>query len=1089
MTSVAVDPYVLFIGGQTFSSSAQIADIWNTQTETLQTIDIPDSLLGTSQVVGRSVFLHSSRQTLYALNVDTLEWTHYGTYSIRSMITNGTHLFALMDEPANLIQVFDPISTLSRWTKLMTVTTGANRLLFGSANNMLYAVGSRLTYYIHLTNLTVGLYAYPTLEASTNVIYLVDDDIYMVYQDTLVIHNPLQQRSSQYIFDRLFVGGFATFHNGTLYVPEGFQGEGVRTLNVKSIFHPLPNVDRTTAPIMFERGVMFWEQRQESRIYTYNVEATEFMFHEHPAFVSGLSAFNRRLLIGDKLIFRSGTQDASVQHLFIYNFDDGAMNVVNTPDGFAFGTATSLGEIGAFLTGGLKIFLYNTTSNTFSWRQFPIRPNNLFATRDMLVLDINRKLVFWSPYTDEMDDTSLESHLAQPVTLDTMIITMIFLPNWWTPETTVAVVYDVVTGETQRKNSKIFPVYRMFSRVVNQYVVFVGETLDRTGLRVEIFDSIARRWIEFDLPSARPANRLLDFTNIGDVMFFGVGLFIDIYDLSTNKLSVFPFQVPQLQTLNSIGSKLIVASSSSRGTVAEYVLLIYEYSNRRYFTTSFYSTTSASSVLTWKNSILLLFHQHLKMEIPAVFDAFDDTQLFIGQSTNFSVRASGQGLRYAWTQDNRRLSERLETLQLSNVTLSSEGTYKLTIVDNCDRPMEHSAQLLVHHKPYFSALLEDSIALCHEEIYMSVEARGKDVEYRWSVNDELQSNGSGLTLTREKLLCNSSSNVCVTAHNPSGEVTSCARVRLAELDALITGPFPAVQPSQWHAEQVVELQVNILDEDCQQHDWLKDGVLLVSFTSASSKCRVELDTAMAYSQFVVAMQCGKNITSRPFIFGEISALPIWGLVLILLGITAAVAVFITVLVLYRKRLIQSRHIEVELTTLLSKAKTESLKKDAMPIINATTWEWVPTDDFSFRSIGNLPLTVNSTELCYAEKGAPLDVDMYYNRVIKFENKSKEVKGLQQKLLSGVTVDIYAPKSPKYQIIIEPASFVLESNEAKEITISLKMRMTTKCKLTLVLVLEQYKIYSAIEFKVASNMSTWIDLEEIQKSGEFLGGGG
>jgi hypothetical protein len=175
--------------------------------------------------------------------------------------------------------------------------------------------------------------------------------------------------------------------------------------------------------------------------------------------------------------------------------------------------------------------------------------------------------------------------------------------------------------------------------------------------------------------------------------------------------------------------------------------------------------------------------------------------------------------------------------------------------------------------------------------------------------------------------------------------------------------------------------------------------------------------------------------------------------------------------------------------MLTQAKTESLKKDAMPIIKDTVWEWKPTYDFAYKSLDGLPRAVNTSKLQFGD-GNLLDVDMVSQSDVIFSlNDGNSKKLLKQPLLNGLRVDIYAPMSPKYEISIEPASFELAPNSSAHVAVSVKMQMTAKCNITLVLVLEQHKIYSAIEFKVTSNMSTWIDLEEIQMTGEFLGGGG
>jgi hypothetical protein len=87
------------------------------------------------------------------------------------------------------------------------------------------------------------------------------------------------------------------------------------------------------------------------------------------------------------------------------------------------------------------------------------------------------------------------------------------------------------------------------------------------------------------------------------------------------------------------------------------------------------------------------------------------------------------------------------------------------------------------------------------------------------------------------------------------------------------------------------------------------------------------------------------------------------------------------------------------------------------------------------------------------------------------------------------VDIYVPKSPKYEIVVEPASFNVNSRSPVQVTVSSKLRMTAKCTICLIIVCEQDQTYSAIEFKLESKPSMWIDIDEVKMTEEFLGGGG
>jgi hypothetical protein len=1091
ISTAVVGPYILFISGQTFRGDAQVIDIWNTATQTLKTI-VPPNMLNIAisvTVVGRSVFINNPFRGFYSLDVDTLDWTNYNTTDVSRITSNDTHLFAYMNEPANTIYMLDVNTTT--WYDLLSIPTSATRFFY--SNNMLFAISARLLYTIQTDTLLQRIYAYPTVETAIAAVTVDGHNVFIANQGLMTIHNPVQQTTIQYDFDGVPVAGSVVMHDRRLYIPaNGQQQGGVKVFDLRTVFQPAPNLPRFFPPAVFERGVMFWADTGRPQIYTYNVETAEYTQHDNPAFNYSLS--DRRFIYGNKMVLRSritGVTSVSVPHLYIYDFDDHRFDVVDTPEGFLFGLATVMGDTLVINGQSFDLWLFNISSYTFTKRSWFNQLSYITSTRDLLVAIVIQQ-------THLIDLTTMESFMIDLNINSNALLTFdtIFVAVTNDPDEPMLIVYDVEKRESQQTPSSLISTRLLpQAQIVNgRYALFVGPKLDGTGLRVEMYDTLAQQWIKFDLPSSGPNDAISSFTVSGNQLFFAFRVFIDVYDMTTNTLSVFPFQFANIHRLTTVGSKLIVQNSGLRGSNMEVSLFIFELSTRRYFSVSFYGISVQSFFATWKNNIYYLFREMMTMELPAIMEAFDNEELFIGKSTNFTVNAAGTGLRYIWNHNREALNEETATLQLNNVTTNLAGTYKVTVTDTCNRPMEHAATLTVYNVPYFDVKLQDSIALCDEEAALSIQATGEQISYHWSINGANQADEvtSTLTLTKEQLPCNSQNLVCVTASNPSGGNTTCARVRLAKLDSLVSGPAPVNQKSRWFAEDIVDLQVDILDDDCTQHWWLRDGVWLESFTSSSSQRSVKLSASKERSQFVVKVQCGNNnITSLPFSFGEISSIPVYGLVLMIISIVIAVVLFVGIVFGLRKRLVQSQSKEVELTTLLSKAKTESLKKDRTPILNATVWEWTPTDDFIYQSSSDLPVGVSTSDLKFSEKGAPLEVDMYYNRVIKFDNKSKSSskKGLKEKLIHGTTIDIYAPKSPKYQIVVEPASFVIDSNDAVEVTVSLKMQMTAKCNITLVLVLEQHKIYSAIEFKVTSNLSTWIDLEEIQMTGEFLGGGG
>jgi hypothetical protein len=120
----------------------------------------------------------------------------------------------------------------------------------------------------------------------------------------------------------------------------------------------------------------------------------------------------------------------------------------------------------------------------------------------------------------------------------------------------------------------------------------------------------------------------------------------------------------------------------------------------------------------------------------------------------------------------------------------------------------------------------------------------------------------------------------------------------------------------------------------------------------------------------------------------------------------------------------------------------------------------------------------------------VDVDISVQGDIIFTLKRKTRKPFKERLLGNPhTIDIYVPQSPKYEIQVEPSSFDINDDDPAHVTVFSKMRMTSKCTICLIIVCEEQRIYSAIEFKMESKPSMWIDIDEITMTGDFLGGGG
>ncbi len=225
-------------------------------------------------------------------------------------------------------------------------------------------------------------------------------------------------------------------------------------------------------------------------------------------------------------------------------------------------------------------------------------------------------------------------------------------------------------------------------------------------------------------------------------------------------------------------------------------------------------------------------------------------------------------------------------------------------------------------------------------------------------------------------------------------------------------------------------------------------------------------------------------------------IPTWSFKLIFIASFASVASLATVIlifVLIRRKFAKNKKREIELKAMLSTAKKETLISGSQ-FISPMTWEWFPDDSYSFCPLDKLPVTIDTSELCLSKKSDPLDINYWKEGNITVSSKKKgkamSVSFLRQSLIEErCHIDIYAPKSPKFEVKVDPSSFDVANGSVVLLNISTMLKMTTKTHVQIVLVLEKEKLYSSINFKLIGKPSQWIDVDEIEMSEDILGQGG
>jgi hypothetical protein len=1078
--------YVLFVFG--FGGMPEMV-VYNTRTNAMNLVQLSFQLFHKVMTISgdRSIFITAQRRELVV--VDLIQGTeiaredasHLNQY--QSAISNGQLIFFSAVTTVNSVPVIACFNLTSmEWIyqqEINRVSSTVTRLFI--EGDTLYGV--QLSYTITIRNLSQGLNGLVVNRVTTQsrdirAVVLVDGRAYIVTPARVTVYDPMVFGAvTLYSFsgnDNMEMTG-AVQVDGVIYATGTSEDIAVISkFDTKAYLQPLRSMQQYSLPYFIERDLMFWLANPPV-IYNFRTQSqTQYDGLVMPSRVD-------KLLMND-IMFLFGESD-----YFAFEFATENWTVSKKPESCLPHTFDATNTTAAFTIDD-RIHFYNALSNEWTWI---VLNGSVWSVRskgdDLVFLQTGRIVIFdaklhsWSSI-----DVKSRDHSKLFLFGSVAIIAGGWINN--TPSKEVIVLNlnskEVLTLQMSVARSDVEVIF-----VANSIVLMGGWTSQDREI-IDIYDMYKSQMWRQVLPRA-PSQSVKPLA-VRDSLFIAYLNRVDSLNVPTRRLSAMPGlqALGQVYQMIAIGSKVIVHSFYNMDSL----IFIFETTTLAWTSIDLYQQRSTVGGVELLHNYVVTFNSMNVefMPISALTNMMQSKELFLGESANFTVTSLGSDIRYSWQRNSNALMESSNVLLITNFTEGEEGTYKVTMIDGCNHHMIDEASLTVIPIPTFITQLQDSVILCTKNYTLPMNVIGRQTSVQWTVNGRIQqSKNQSLIISTQNMECDSRSTICVTASNPSGSAEMCSQVRFMHLDSLVVGPSPVVVQSTWFAEDEVDLSIQIVDEDCSQHTWFVNDNPVSNFTSLSSSHRVSLSASMEENRYYVKIQCGNNvIESNTFIFGRVSSLPIWGLVLIILGIAVTLCGVVVLVIVFRKTMDQSHNKEVELSTLLSKAKTESLKKEAMPIIQTTTWEWTPSDEYSYRSINNLPIAIDTSQLRFSDKEDPLEVGMFHYRSIKFEQKKKPKKRsmMKERLINGGTkIDIYAPQSPKYQVIVDPSSLVLE--DSVDVTISIQMRMTTKCNVTLVIVLEQQHIYSAIEFKLTSKMSTWVDVEEIEMTGDFLGGGG
>jgi tRNA A-37 threonylcarbamoyl transferase component Bud32 len=866
-------------------------------------------------------------------------------------------------------------------------------------------------------------------------------------------------------------------HNGIIYVTSTAASvASVLTLNTRALLRPIAVPVNIQA---IQADDIYWTVGNQIRkLNLLTNELTQLDFFYRPEFQSSSEIYHLYTFVG-------------YSQLLLYNAMTGAYRMIHPPiNGIPRGNSDN--HV-VWRSSETTLNFYNIALDTWTATEIPEAANlqPAFLHWDMIFFPFNNRNAILGVNMDTAERIWIDTDQASMV-VRAETKTQLFFASFRVPSTQV-VIYNHTSNSFSIEHLSN-PRANVKTLVTSDYVLF-GEGNGENGdpsTRIDIY-KIGRSptWHSIDMPQHYLGELL--WVAVGQSVYLFRAQRVDMLNLTSLTFTQLSLPVDIVTQARVRGSKIIISSRNS--------YMIYETTTGEWL----YATNPAMTQHRVSSSFVVIRESLTSQFLVAkrfttALNAISDRSIFRGQSHDFSAEISGPLSRAAWKYEQQSIPDQdTPTLRLTNVTEAYAGRYTVELFDLCNQRMRQEATLVVNGPPDFISKLVDTVSLCHDSTTLELSTVGRNVSYSWSINGVAQSTVTGTTLflAPYQLSCGSSHRVCMTATNAAGSAKTCADLKLVEYETIFNGPRPMNMQRTWFSQMTVILQVDIFEEDCTNHTWLLDGQPIGQpFVNVQRSTQaVLLTTDSAGRRFTVKAQCGSaTAESTPFIFESVSNLTVPLLVVsIVVTFLVLVGAFVAGIV-FRRKLLAKQVKEVELQSLLTQAKSESLSRDAVSVIPSTTWEWQPSDDFTYCPLDSLPGKINVSTPNVSKEPVKVDVWTQYEVIFYappssiFRSK-KKYSLLSDKLTNGVRIDLYSPQSPKYEIKVEPVSFLLEEDKQLNVTISVKMRMTAKCKICLVVVFDQQKIYSAVEFKLASAMSTWIDLAEIEMTGEHLGGGG
>jgi hypothetical protein len=916
IVTAAIGSSVLFAGGLDQQNQPyNHVNIYDFRTGRWVTLDYDTRHVIRGSVVARSqVFLYAEQDELVIVNPasnSTSTLSHSGRFV--DATSNATHIFFLVYQGNTPnIEIFD--IDARTWQTIPAIAPFSEIVQIFHVTNLLALVGRQQAHVFSLRSSFQRNFTFTSNTDDAAQVVAVGDDLFFLTRDSVTVASMPRVATVHYSIARTaVVESNLVVHNNIVYFTGPARADSNNELfrfELNQLFQRMDVNAFHGMPTDAESGVLFWIwpaagtiralELRRRRIDTFSTT-----FRKSDEAVSVKVNSNLLIVSGDPDHLGEGASN----EYDLYNFNTRTVTTRRMNTAFAATSGTAMGDYAAFTTTTNFVHVFEEPSRIW-FRVFSELPTQFVALIDNHVIMVHSTMI--ETYGIRTRETRLFG-ITRPSSDRRTTKYFSTLALVWICDRT-ANGTSIITYRHRDRSLTYYHINYTIESIaeVFGYVIFnVVTTTHPQKMFVFYFeeDNGSFDFREITLPvnvispnDKNPAR----YASAREFLYLVRPFRVDVLNVVDWTITHLPsITIGQPLQVLMVGSKLVILHTLD---AAQY-LLIYERSTQEVQTIEIRNVETnlnfdAHDNFIYTNNWSTRFQM---MPLTTVVSPLRENTLFLGQTAIFATiaRSAVGDLQFTWRQNSQLVDNRGQVLSIQNVTEEMTGEYSVEVTDQCNHRMISTANLHVHGKPIFVTPLQYSTILCHDPTTIAVDVNGTRVSYTWTINGvDHDTAETSVTVNEEKIECNTEGTLCVTATNPSGSSSSCARVRVLPLESIFVGPAPVVEQQNWFVGSEAKLRVSVLDDHCTSHAWFIEDTMLARFDNTrESTLGINVTRGLEHSKIFVRTYCGSSvIVSRAFSFTQVSVLSEAELaVIIVSGSVVFIAAIVIIVVVAKKR--------------------------------------------------------------------------------------------------------------------------------------------------------------------------------------------